>query len=121
MQRQPCFGLPLYHAAHFLKDLPLPVHLVPTPATLESQLLTCCVRLQRVALLDVASQELLGQRILQVFLHSTAHGSSAVGWIVSLIDEQLDCAPIQVNLDILGFSGEFGRAVRSGAATRFAI
>jgi hypothetical protein len=32
-------------------------------------------------------QELLGQWILQVFLHSTAHRSSAVCWIVSLIDQ----------------------------------
>ena len=39
---------------------------------------------------------------LQVFLHSTAHRSSAVVWIVSLIDQKLDCGRIQVNLDILG-------------------
>src|SRR6516164_2056192 len=69
---------------------------------LESQLLTSCVRLQRVALFDVASQELLGQRILQVFLHRTTHRSSAVGRIVSLIDQKLDGGRIQVNLDILG-------------------
>ena len=37
---------------------------------LERQLFTSRVHLQRVALLDVPSQELLGQRILQVFLHS---------------------------------------------------
>jgi hypothetical protein len=60
------------------------------------------VHLQRVALLDVPSQELLGQWILQIFLHSTAHRSSAVGWIISLIDQKLDCGRIQVNLDILG-------------------
>src|SRR4029077_12254803 len=58
--------------------------------------------LQRFPLLDVSSQELLGQRILQVFLHSPAHRSSAVGWIESLIDQTLDCGRIQVNLDILG-------------------
>src|SRR6516162_10848795 len=69
---------------------------------LERQLLTGCVHVKRVALLDVASQELLGQRILQVFFHSTTHRSSAVGWIVSLIDQKLDCARIQVNLDIFG-------------------
>src|SRR5260370_9067220 len=34
--------------------------------------------------------------------HSTAHRSSAVDWIVSLIDQKLDCGRIQVNLDILG-------------------
>jgi hypothetical protein len=56
------------------------------------------LHLQRVALLDVPSQKLLGRRILQVFLHSMAHRSSAVGWIVSLIDQKLDCGPIQVNL-----------------------
>src|SRR5258706_2004710 len=28
--------------------------------------------------------------------------SSAVGWIVSLVDQKLDCGRIQVNLDILG-------------------
>src|SRR3984893_940759 len=69
---------------------------------LERQLFTSRVHLQRVALLDVPSQEPLGQWILEVFLHSTAHRSSAVGWIVSLIDQKLDCAPIHVNLDILG-------------------
>src|SRR5271157_4464047 len=69
---------------------------------LERQLFTSHVHLQRVALLDVPSQEPLGQWILQVFLHSTAHRSSAVGWIVSLIDQKLDCGRIQVNLDILG-------------------
>jgi hypothetical protein len=41
------------------------------------------LHLQRVALLDVPSQKLLGQRILQVFLHSTAHRSSAVGAVLS--------------------------------------
>ena len=60
------------------------------------------MHVQRVPLLDVPSQELLGQRILQVFLHSTAHRPSAVGWIVSLVDQQLDCGRIQVNPDILG-------------------
>ena len=60
------------------------------------------VHLQRVALLDVASQERLGQWVLQVFLRSTANRSSAVVWIVSLIDQKLDCGRIQVNLDILG-------------------
>src|SRR5260370_34945347 len=69
---------------------------------LERQLFTSRVHLQRVALLDVASQESLGQRVLQVLLHSTAHRSSAVGWIVSLIDQKLDSGRIQVNLDILG-------------------
>src|SRR5208283_4395058 len=69
---------------------------------LERKFFTSRVHLQRVALLDVPSQKLLGQRILQVFLHSTAHRSSAVGWIVSLIDQKLDCGRIKVNLDILG-------------------
>src|SRR5262245_19504976 len=69
---------------------------------LERQLYTSRVRLQRVPLLDVPSQELLGQWILQVFLDRTTHRSSAVDWIVSLIDKQLHCAPIQVNLNILG-------------------
>src|SRR5262245_48838555 len=64
---------------------------------LERQLYTSRVRLQRVPLLDVPSQELLGQWILQVFLDRTTHRSSAVDWIVSLIDKQLHCAPIQVN------------------------
>src|SRR6202047_2235758 len=69
---------------------------------LERQLFTSRVHLQRIALLDVPSQELLGQRILQVFLHGTAHRSSAVGWIVSPIDQKLDCVRIQLNPDILG-------------------
>jgi hypothetical protein len=71
---------------------------------LKRQLFTSRLHVQRVALLDVPSQELLGQRILQVFLHSTAHRPSAVGWIVSLVDQQLDCGRIQVNPDILGVS-----------------
>ena len=69
---------------------------------LEGQLFTSRAHLQRIPLLDVPSQELLGQRILQVFLHGSAHWSSAVGWIVALIDQKLDCGRIQVNLDILG-------------------
>jgi hypothetical protein len=64
-------------------------------------MLTSRVYLQRVALLDVPSQGLLGKWILQVFLHCTAHRSSAVGWIVSFIDKKLDCAPIQLDLDTL--------------------
>jgi hypothetical protein len=54
-------------------------------------LFTGRVHVQRVALLDVPSQELLGQRILQVFFHGTADRSSAVGRIVSLLDQKLDC------------------------------
>src|SRR5258708_38856255 len=69
---------------------------------LERQLFTSRVHLQRVALLDVPSQELLGPWILQVFLHSTANRPSAVGWIESLIDQKFDCGRIQVNLDIIG-------------------
>jgi hypothetical protein len=59
------------------------------------------VHVQRVALLDVSSQKLLGQQIFQVFLHSTTHRSSAIGWIVALIDQKLECGRIQANLDIL--------------------
>src|SRR6202048_1476076 len=80
--------------------LPVPFTLLRL-SHLERQLFTSRVHLKRVALLDVPSQELLGQRILQVFLYSTAHRSSAVGWIVSLINQKHECAPIQVNLDIL--------------------
>src|SRR5262249_42564068 len=68
----------------------------------EGESFLSCVHLQLVALLDVPSQELFGQRILQVFFHSTAHRSSAVDRIVSLIDQKLDRGPIQVNLDIFG-------------------
>src|SRR4029077_13178086 len=71
---------------------------------LERQLFTSRVHLQRLALLEVPSQELLGQWILQVFLHSTAHRSSAVDGIVALIDTKPDCGCIPVNLDILGAS-----------------
>jgi hypothetical protein len=69
---------------------------------LERQSFTSRVRYQRIALFDVPSQELLGLRILQVFLHGTAHRSSAVGWIVSSIDQKIDCGRIQLNPDILG-------------------
>jgi hypothetical protein len=69
---------------------------------LQRQLFTSGVYLQRVALLDIPSQKLLGQWIFEVFLHGTAHRSSAVDWIVALIDQKLDCAPVQLNLDVLG-------------------
>ena len=66
---------------------------------LERQSFTSRVHHQRIALFDVPSQELLGQRILQVFLHGTAHGSSAVGWIVSgdgfLHEHALGCVECQ--------------------------
>src|SRR5271167_130901 len=68
----------------------------------ERQAFTGRVHFQRVARLSVTSQEFLSHRILEVFLHSTAHRSSAVDWIVSLIDQKIDCGRIQVNLDILG-------------------
>src|ERR1700693_888700 len=95
-------SLLLLHHPRLISGLPFAGSLCSGYSDLERQLLTSRVHLQRVALLDVPSQELLGQRILQVFLHSTAHRSSAVGWIVSLIDQKLNCAPIQVNFDILG-------------------
>jgi len=41
-------------------------------------------------------------RSSRYFSTGTAHRSSAVGWIVSLIDQKLECGRIQVNLDILG-------------------
>src|SRR5262245_8664016 len=87
-------------AIDFLADFVRPFSLLRL-SHLERQSFTSRVRLQRVPLLDVPSQELLGKRILQVFLDRTTHRSSAVDWIVSLIDKQLYCAPIQVNLDIL--------------------
>src|SRR6202162_169492 len=95
-------SLLLLHHPRLISGLPFAGSRCSGYTDLERQLFTSRVHLQRVALLDVPSQELLGQWILQVFLHSTAHRSSAVGWIVSLIDQKLDCAPIQVNLDILG-------------------
>src|SRR5258705_13152754 len=84
-----------------ISGLPFAVSRCSGYSHLQRQLFTSGVYLQRVALLDVASQELLGQWILQEFLHSTAHRSSAVGWIGSFIDQKLDCAPIQLNLNIL--------------------
>src|SRR6266403_1819524 len=69
---------------------------------LERQLFTSRVHLQHVALLDVPSQELLGQWVLQVLLHCTTHSSRAVDGIESLIDQKLDCSRVQVNFDILG-------------------
>jgi len=68
---------------------------------LQRQLFTSGVYLQRVAAVDVPSQKLLGQWILEEFLHSAAHRPSAVDWIVALIDQKLDCALIQLNLDVL--------------------
>src|SRR5260370_27960453 len=85
-----------------LSGLPFVGSFCSSYSHLEHQLFTSRVHLQRLALLEVPSQELLGQWILQVFLHSTAHRSSAVDWIVALIDQKLDCGRIQVNLDVLG-------------------
>jgi len=92
----------LLHHALLLSVLPFAGSLCSGYSHLERQLFTSRVHLQHVALLDVPSQEFLGQRILEVFPHSTAHRSSAVDWIVALIDQKLDCGRIQVNLDILG-------------------
>ena len=92
----------LLHHPRLLSGLPFAGSLCSDYSHLERQLVTSRVHRQRVALLYVTSQKLLCQWILQEFLHGTAHRSSAVDWIVSFIDQKLDCAPIQLNLDVLG-------------------
>ena len=80
------FGVLLHHS-RLLSGLPFAGSLCSGYRHLERQLFTSRVHLQRVPLLDVSPQELIGQRILQVFLHGTTHRSSAIGCIVSLIDK----------------------------------
>ena len=77
----------------------------------------------RVALLDVPSQEPLGQWILQVFLHGTAHRSSAVGWIVSLIDhaEQRSTPDPQLRAQTVALLGKFTEAWNNNDAAALSI
>ena len=57
----------LLHHPRLLSGLPFAGSLCSGYSDLERQLFTSRVHLQRVTLLDVRSQEPLGQRILQVF------------------------------------------------------
>src|ERR1700737_3838388 len=86
----------------FLADSRLPVHFAPATVTLNASCSPAACTSSVSPCLRFPRRNSLGQWILQVFLHSTAHRSSAVGWIVSLIDQKLECGPIHVNLDILG-------------------
>jgi hypothetical protein len=51
----------MHHPATFLADFRLPVHFAPATVILNASLFTSRVQLQRVALLEVPSQELLGR------------------------------------------------------------
>src|SRR5260370_6026849 len=85
-----------------LSGLPFVGSFCSSYSHLEHQLFTSRVHLQRLALLEVPSQELLGQGILQAFLHSTAHRSNSVDWTGSLLNQKLQLGRIHVKTEVLG-------------------